>query len=619
MNFDMTIKKYFYFALLMLASLWVMPSCSEDDMPGGEYPGNEEPPVEEHVPNPAGDDFYMFVNGEWFESLTNTNESQGFAVDATKIYNEKFIDVARTINEISIVTNSLFKMYEGGQQANLDRVDEIVEELLAEVETAQDAYRMIGQLIRMGLADEYAQIYMVFEEGEIYYTIAPSSIEEEGEEEAKARRRSLKKIDWSKFKKYAPKSRSTDVVIESIVEGTGLGLDYLSYCEDLDEFIANLQNCTLDELKEFIQDAVHQELLPFCGDEYVQQITGGVLQTTTDYFNLSITTLFDYSLSYHYYKAYVTEETKANFKEYGKMFSTMMSQRIEKQTWMSSQTKQAALDKLANMRFFYGWPENEYTEVAFANPKGELLVDDIIEAKLSRTRLIEAKLGNNLRDESMMLIMYSPGPTSLTAYNAFYLPVTNAVHIFSSFMMEPEYSSDMDPSELYVSLSTLTHEITHSLDKTGADYDAEGNESNWWAAEDKAKFDAMNADFAAQLSALEAAPGIHQDGNLTVGENLADLIGLQMSFDALTDHLNKKGVKGEALIEAQKNFFEIYAYRYRSVYTPDEFQMRLNDEHGIDKIRVNGIVQHMDSWYELYQVVEGDALYLPKEERVNIW
>ena len=99
----------------------------------------------------------------------------------------------------------------------------------------------------------------------------------------------------------------------------------------------------------------------------------------------------------------------------------------------------------------------------------------------------------------------------------------------------------------------------------------------------------------------------------------SDLIGLQMAFDALTDHLNKKGVKGEALIEAQKNFFEIYAYRYRSVYTPDEFQMRLNDEHGIDKIRVNGIVQHMDSWYELYQVVEGDALYLPKEERVNIW
>ena len=613
----MIVKKNIYLALLMLVSVWVMPSCSDDDISGGDNPAGE------HVPNPAGDDFYMFVNGEWHESLTNTDVSQGFEVDATQIFDKRIDEITRSIEEIKTTVNSLTQMYNGGQQANLDRVEEIVEELLAEVETKEDAYRTIGQLIRMGLADEHAKIYMVFEEGEIYYTIAPPSIEndeeEGGEEEAKTRRRSLKKIDWSKFKKYAPKSRNADAVIESIVEGTGLGLDYLSYAEELDPFITNLQNSSLDELKEFIQDRVEQELLPYCGDEYAQQITDGVIKSTLDYFNYSMMSLFDYSVSYHFYHTYVSEETKANFKEYGKEFSTLLAKRIENQTWLSSQTKQAALDKLTNMKFFYGWPENEYTEVAFANPEGELLVDDIIEAKLSRTRLIEAKLGNNHRDESMMFIMYSPNSLSLTTYNSIYIPETNAVNIFSTYMMDPEYSSEMEPSELYVSLSTLTHEITHSLDKQGANYDAVGNEADWWVAEDRAKFDAMNAAFAAQLSALEAAPGIHQDGNLTVGENLADLIGLQLSFDALNAHLNKKGVTGDALKEAQKKFFEIYAYRYRSNYTAKEFQALLNDEHGINKIRVNGIVQHMDSWYELYNVVEGDILYLPKEERVNIW
>ena len=607
----MTLKKYFYFAMLLLASVLVMPACSEDDdVSGGER----------HIPNPAGDDFYMYVNGEWHESLTNTDVTQGFATEVQNLMTQKINEVVQSMEEVTIINKSFTHLYNGGQQDNLDRVEEIVEELLADITTKKDAYQAIGKMIGMGLVDESAKLYMVFDDDEVCYTIAPSSVEGKEGEAAMAGKRSLNKIDWKKYKKYAPKSRAADDVIYGLVEGLGLDSDYMLRADELDEFIDNLENSTLDELKEFIQDNVEMALLPYCGDEYVQQITEGNLQTTIDYYNAEFIDLFKYSLSYYFNQAYVSEETKEKFKEYGEELRSVFAKRIVNATWLSAQTKQAALNKLENLKLFFGWPDEEYTEEGFAKPEGELLVDDIIEVKSSRTRLIEAKLGKNVRDESMMLIMFAPGESmSLTEYNSVNMHFINTVNIFPAYMMNPEYSSEMDPSELYVSLSTLAHEMAHTFDCEGITFGADGSETDWWQPEDRAKFDTMAAQFAAQISTLEAAPGIHQNGNNTVNENLADLVGLNISFDALNQCLKNNGVTGAEMKEAQKDFFECYAYRYQVNYSPEDYQIHLTDVHGFDKIRVNGIVQHMDSWFELYNVVEGDVLYLPKEERITIW
>ena len=622
----MILRKYFYFAMLVLASVWLMPSCSEDDVISAEDEEVEvEKPSDENgevadVPNPAGDDFYMFVNGEWHESLTDTDVTQGYITDVAKLTMQRLNEVAGAMDEVAAINKSLAHLYNGGQQDNLDRVEEIIEELLADVETKNDAYRAIGQMIAMGMIDDFAKLYMVFEEGEVYYTIAPGIIPEEKGEEAKLGRRTIKNIDWKKYKKYTPKSRTADEVLIGLVEGLGLGLDYLSYAEELDEFIVNLDNCSLEELVEFILDNVQLALLPYCGDEYVQEITEGQLQTTADYFNETFVADFNYSLSYYFNQAYVSAEVKEMFKAYGEELKGIFAKRIENAAWLSAQGKQAALLKLENMKLFYGWPDNEYTEEAFAQPEGELLVDDMIEVKMSRTRLIGAKLGNDVRNESMMLLMYAPGEQiSLTEYNAVNLPYINTVNILPAYMIEPEFSLEMDPSEIYVSLSTLGHEMAHSFDTEGINYGPEGDEADWLMGEDKAKFEAMAAQFAAQISTLEAIPGIYQDGNLTKDENLADLVGLNITFDALNECLKKNGVSGDDLKEAQKNFFEFYTFRYCANYSAEDIQKHLADVHGFDQIRVNGIVQHMEGWYELYNVVEGDVLYLPKEERITIW
>ena len=161
----MIFKKYFYFAMLMLASVFVMPSCSEDDViPAEDEETEVDKPSDENgdvtnVPNPAGDDFYMFVNGEWHESLTNTDVTQGYITDVANLTMQRIGEVAGAMDEVAAINKSLNHLYNGGQQDNLDRVGEIIEELLADVETKNDAYRAIGQMIAMGMIDDFAKLY----------------------------------------------------------------------------------------------------------------------------------------------------------------------------------------------------------------------------------------------------------------------------------------------------------------------------------------------------------------------------------------------------------------------------------------------------------------------------
>ena len=607
----MTLKKYFYFALLLLVSVWVMPSCSDDNEPNGE-----DNPSTEHVPNPAGDDFYMFVNGEWHESLTDLSTPQGYDYDIAHLLAVKTGECYKTFEAAQMIQKSSANLQAGGQDANLQRVDEIINELLAGVETKTDAYQAIGKTIGMGLLEEQVKLYMYPAEGIMCYAVVPPQQAEEDEEQAAIRSMKHKKV--KKLKKYSSRSRSTDDTMNAILEGLGLDPEYFVFDESIVPFLTQLEKSSLDELKELINNAVASELLPFCGDEFVAQFTEGAITSTTDLVNLVFQDLFKYSLSHHFSRTYLTEELKEQYAEYGEEMRSVFAKRIENNAWLSTPTKQAALAKLDAMKFFFGEPDVWYEE-GFPVLKGELLVDDILEAKASNKRLVEAVLGKDAREESFTWGICQPGGSGFYAHDAYYSVDTNAMHLHPSFMMAPEYTEDMEPGEVYAAFYVMGHEMTHGFDLDGSTYDGEGQENNWWAAEDRAKFEALNNQVIEQIGTFEVAEGIFANSSKTVTEDVADMGGLNIAFDALTAYLTKMGVSGNELKEAQKDFFEHHAYRYHTHYTSETLQEQLQDIHSVDMVRVNGIVQHMDSWYELYNVVEGDALYLPKEERIVIW
>ena len=616
----MTLKKYFYFALLLLVSVWVMPSCSEDnDIPSQEVPEEPENPgnnEEEHVPNPAGDDFYMFVNGEWHESLTDLSTPQGYDYDIAHLLAVKTGECYKTFEAAQMIQKSSANLQAGGQDANLQRVDEIINELLAGVETKTDAYQAIGKTIGMGLLEEQVKLYMYPAEGIMCYAVVPPQQAEEDEEQSAIRSMKHKKV--KKLKKYSSRSRSTDDTMNAILKGLGLDPEYFVFDESIVPFLTQLEKSSLDELKELINNAVASELLPFCGDEFAAQFTEGAITSTTDLVNLVFQDLFKYSLSHHFSRTYLTEELKEQYAEYGEEMRSVFAKRIENNAWLSTPTKQAALAKLDAMKFFFGEPDVWYEE-GFPVLKGELLVDDILEAKASNKRLVKAVLGKDAREESFTWGICQPGGSGFYAHDAYYSVDTNAMHLHPSYMMAPEYTEDMEPAQVYAAFYVMGHEMTHGFDLDGSTYDGEGQENNWWAAEDRAKFEALNNQVIEQIGTFEVAEGIFANSSKTVTEDVADMGGLNIAFDALTAYLTKMGVSGDEMKEAQKNFFEHYAYRFHTHYTSETLQEQLQDEHSVDMVRVNGIVQHMDSWYELYNVVEGDALYLPNEERIVIW
>ena len=616
----MILRKYFYFVLLLLATLWVMPSCSEEnDIPGIENPEDDNPPVEEHIPNPAGDDFYMFVNGDWFKNLSDTEETQGYIADYEKMLAEMTEEATEYMEEYQTVLQSLEKRDDGDQEANINRVIEIISEITGDIETKQDAYKAIGKCIRMGLVDNLFKLYMVEDEHIIHYTIGPEIIEEgEGEDESE-KAYSFHRKPLKKYKIATLKSRAANEVLSGIIEGLEMDPEYFFYVEEfLNETLTLFNGFSVEELVAYLQNSIGESLYPYCIDEAAKQVTKGEINTTAEFIEQFRDELFTYSIAYQFNELYVTEENKAAIKEYAEELRSTFAKRLENNAWLSAQTKQAALDKLAKMRFFFGGPD-EWVEAGFPKPEGELLVDDILEVKASRIRIIEAMLDESIMDNTLTFVMFAPNGMGLNIFNAFYYAENNSVNILPQSLFEPDFSLDMEPWDLYGAFFDIAHEITHGFDKEGSKYDGDGFENDWWTAEDKAKFLALNEQFSAQISTFEAAPGIMTDGNRTNTEDVADLGGLNIAFDAMTEHLKNKGVTGDELKEAQKKFFVRHALRYCANYSEEELQALLEDVHSVNKIRVNGIIQHMDSWYELYNVVEGDGLYLPKEERVNIW
>lgn len=605
-----------WFALFILAAGLGFASCSEDDndIPSGEVTPPTEKPETEHVVNPAGNNFYMYVNEQWHKGLTQGEEIQGYMAD---VDNQLPAKVGQAVGSDEIFTKLVQALGKAAanQAASEAKVEAVINSVLGDVKTKNDAFKAIGKCIGMGFGSMF-KLCLAIDDEVVGYCIA-SGIEDEdnsrGVEVGFNQKHRLKAL-----KRMTAVSREANAAMTNIIAGIGLDPDYYMHDEAVDNDLKELNGYSKSKLVEIIRESIKAELLPYCADKYAVEYSGGALKDMTEYFQGTMMNDLSYPISYLYAKKYVTPDVKQAFKGYAEELRSAFNKRIQNNAWLSAQTKQAAQDKLAKMKFFIGEPD-EWVEEGFPKPAGNSMVDDMMEVKKSRVRLVAAMQGKDKREHSLMWGMYDSEGINLYEYNAFYAPQTNAIHILPAFMMAPEYTPDMKASKMYAAFFVMAHEMTHGFDLEGAGFDAEGLEKNWWTAEDKAKFEALNKKLIQQISQLEAAPGIKANGAKTVTEDVADLGGINIAFDALNEVLKKNGMSAEQMNAEYKGFFEHYAYRFRTWYPAEELKAQLEDVHSVATVRVNGMVQHMDKWYELYKVVEGDSLYLPKDKRVTIW
>ena len=296
-----------------------------------------------------------------------------------------------------------------------------------------------------------------------------------------------------------------------------------------------------------------------------------------------------------------------------------MSQRIQNLDWMSDATKEAAQEKLRKMHFYAGVPENLIVKGAF-NLTGETLLEDVIQARTQCTALTNSYVGKHTHEYFADFILIS---IPLSFFNAVYAADFNGVYIFPAFcskVMYPQSDSEEDMLRRYATFYVFAHELCHGFDSKGSQYDGEGYMRDWWAPSDKQQFEVKKQQMVDRFNELWAYEGQHANGLMTLGENMADLGGVRLSFELFKDLLVEKGYYGESLKHMLREYFLHYAqvWKEEDRGTEGYRQQYLTDVHSASFNRINGIARLMDEWYDLFQVKSGD-IYVAPADRPYIW
>jgi putative endopeptidase len=205
--------------------------------------------------------------------------------------------------------------------------------------------------------------------------------------------------------------------------------------------------------------------------------------------------------------------------------------------------------------------------------------------------------------------------------NAYYNPQINEIVFPAAILQPPFFDPSADMAINYGGIGgVIGHEITHGFDDQGRQFAADGSLNDWWQAEDAAKFKLQTDKLDAQYSAFEPLPGAKVQGQLTMGENIADLGGLLMALDAYRLSLGGKPAPIIDGLTGDQRVFLGWAQVWRSKSRDDALRNQIaTGPHSPPLYRVNGVVRNIDAWYEAFGVKPGDALYVPPEQRVRIW
>ena len=286
---------------------------------------------------------------------------------------------------------------------------------------------------------------------------------------------------------------------------------------------------------------------------------------------------------------------------------------IQTLTWMGPATRAKALEKIRRFTVKVGYPDKWRDYSTLSIVPGQL-VEDVTNAQVFEWNR-ELKRIDDPVDRSE----WGMTPSTNNAYNN---PPLNEIVFPAGILQPPYFDPNADDAVNYGEIgATIGHEISHGFDDQGSKYDASGRLSDWWTAEDRKNFDARTAALAKQYDQYEPLPGLHVNGRLTLGENIADLAGLVIAYKAYHIALGGKPAPGLDGFTGDQRFYIAYGQSWREVWTEGlTHRVVLSDPHSPSAFRVNGVVRNTAGWYEAFpQIKPGDAFYLPPAERVSLW
>lgn len=313
-----------------------------------------------------------------------------------------------------------------------------------------------------------------------------------------------------------------------------------------------------------------------------------------------------------YVKKYFPPQAKERVYKLVNNLIAAYKERIKTREWMEEKTKKAALEKLDKVMLKLAYPDKwkDFTNL-------EVGTDSYFE-NVNRASAFWFNYNLNKLGKQVDRSEWGMSPQTV---NAYYNPGMNEIVFPAAIMQPPFFDPNADDAVNYGGMGVVIgHELTHGFDDQGSQYDANGNLKNWWTEADKERFKKNTAKLAEQFNKFVAIDTLHVNGELTLGENIADLGGLIMAYNALQ---KMTGLQQQTSIDGfspEQRFFINYAQIWRNNIRPEELKKRLKvDVHSPGKFRTNGPLPNIPQFYKAFNVTKENKMYLPPEERVDIW
>jgi putative endopeptidase len=312
-----------------------------------------------------------------------------------------------------------------------------------------------------------------------------------------------------------------------------------------------------------------------------------------------------------YSARYFPPEAKAKIEALVLNLNAAYHARIEKLDWMSPATREMALKKLDTYRIKVGYPDKP-RDISSVAIRDDDLLGSVQRAGQADWAFYVARLPQPVDTGD-----WGMTPQTNDAYNGSLRDI-----VFPAGILQPPiFDANADPAINYGAAGgVIGHELTHGFDDEGRKFDADGKLADWWLPTDAEEFDSRATMLGAQYSSYEPLPGAHVNGDLTMGENIADLGGLTLGLEAYHESLHGKSAPVIDGLTGDQRVFLGWAQAWRGKVRDDAVRRQVvSDPHSPRQYRVNGVVRNIDAWYDAFGVKPGDKLYVPPAQRVRIW
>ena len=313
-----------------------------------------------------------------------------------------------------------------------------------------------------------------------------------------------------------------------------------------------------------------------------------------------------------YVERFFPPAAKERMEKLVKNLQVALGERIAVQDWMSDNTKKVAQEKLDAFYVKVGYP-NKWKDYSSLEIGDSYLRNILACNEWEIKEMIRTKLNQPVDHDEWFM-------TPQTV-NAYYNPTTNEICFPAGILQPPFFDMQADDAFNYGAIGVVIgHEMTHGFDDQGAKYDKEGNLRQWWSDEDTQRFTERIQVMREFHDSIEVLPGLHANGSLTLGENMADHGGLMVAFQAFKNATKDAPLGDIDGFTPEQRFFLAYANVWGQNIRDEEIRKRVkSDPHELGKWRVNGQLPHIDAWYEAFGITEEDPMFVPKEKRVTIW